>query len=188
MSVPEAVDARELVGELPAFALLPERGSDARRRELRARLVPVRRRDRPRGRRGRRVLRARGRLRARRQAGRPRRGGAAQRAPPRRQLRRDGAARGDGPARDRAREQRRAGAPAGQVRLHGADPLAPAGPRGVPGARDRPVAVELLPRPLELRAALERGARAARLGARASRRAGRRDRSCARAIRPGRCT
>ena len=61
----------------------------ARRRELRAGLVPVRRGDRARGRRGRRLLRARRRHRARRQERRPRRGGGAP-LPARRQVRRDG--------------------------------------------------------------------------------------------------
>ena len=56
------------------------------------------------------------------------------------------------------------------------DALPPGSTRGVPDARRHAVALELLPRALELRAAVERGAGIARLAARARHRSRRRDR------------
>ena len=176
MSVPEALDARELVGELPAFAILPA--------EVRALVVDsfepvsfpfgaviVREGDAADA----FYVLAAGSARVVKQ-------GEHGEEVALNVLRRGDSfgemalLDGDGPHRDRAREQPRAGAPARQLGLHGPDALPPGGARGVPDDRGHAVALELLPRALELRATLERGARVARLGARARQRRRRRDR------------
>ena len=79
----------------------------------------------------------------------------------RRHLRRDGAARGHDPRRDRAGERRVAGAAARPPVFAALTRSHPEVRDDVRGARERAGALELLPRPLQLREAAERGARAA---------------------------